>query len=82
MVRILAVADETSERLWNARVRELRPDLVVSAGDLPWDYLEFLASALDDIRQDITDVVAFLVEEGALALTGQVLPVNNGFVFA
>ncbi len=47
MVRILAVADETSERLWNARVRELRPDLVVSAGDLPWDYLEFLASALD-----------------------------------
>ena len=32
--------------------------------------------------QDITDVVAFLVEEGALTLTGQVLPVNNGFVFA
>lgn len=32
--------------------------------------------------QEITDVVAFLVEEGALTLTGQVLPVNNGFVFA
>ncbi|MGY3670949.1 SDR family oxidoreductase (plasmid) [Marinovum sp. KMM 9989] len=32
--------------------------------------------------QDITDVVAFLVEEGALTLTGQLLPVNNGFVFA
>ena len=31
---------------------------------------------------EITDVVAFLLSEGALTLTGQVLPVNNGFVFA
>lgn len=31
--------------------------------------------------QDITDVVGFLLEEGALSLTGQVLPVNNGYVF-
>lgn len=31
---------------------------------------------------EITEVVAFLLEEGALALTGQLLPVNNGFVFA
>lgn len=31
---------------------------------------------------EITDVVAFLLEEGALSLTGQVLAVNNGFVFA
>lgn len=31
--------------------------------------------------EEITDVVAFLMEEGALTLTGQVLPVNNGFVF-
>jgi NAD(P)-dependent dehydrogenase (short-subunit alcohol dehydrogenase family) len=30
---------------------------------------------------EITDVVAFLLGEGALSLTGQVLPVNNGFVF-
>lgn len=30
---------------------------------------------------EITDVVAFLLSEGALSLTGQVLPVNNGFVF-
>lgn len=30
---------------------------------------------------EITDVVAFLLTEGALALTGQVMPVNNGFVF-
>lgn len=31
--------------------------------------------------EDITDVIAFLLTEGALTLTGQVLPVNNGFVF-
>lgn len=31
--------------------------------------------------EEITDVVAFLLSEGALTLTGQVLPVNNGFVF-
>jgi NAD(P)-dependent dehydrogenase (short-subunit alcohol dehydrogenase family) len=31
--------------------------------------------------EEVTDVVAFLLSEGALTLTGQVLPVNNGFVF-
>lgn len=31
--------------------------------------------------EDIVDVVAFLLTPGALALTGQVLPVNAGFVF-
>jgi NAD(P)-dependent dehydrogenase (short-subunit alcohol dehydrogenase family) len=30
---------------------------------------------------EVTGVVAFLLEEAALALTGQVLPVNNGYVF-
>ncbi|MCR4268197.1 SDR family oxidoreductase [Nitratireductor sp. ZSWI3] len=30
---------------------------------------------------EITEVIAFLLSEGALTLTGQVLPVNNGFVF-
>lgn len=32
--------------------------------------------------EEITDVVAFLLSEAALTLTGQVLPVNNGFVFS
>ncbi|MEL4072415.1 SDR family oxidoreductase [Ochrobactrum sp. GPK 3] len=31
--------------------------------------------------QDIAGVVAFLVSEDALTLTGQIMPVNNGFVF-
>jgi NAD(P)-dependent dehydrogenase (short-subunit alcohol dehydrogenase family) len=31
---------------------------------------------------EIVDTIAFLLTEGALTLTGQLLPVNNGFVFA
>lgn len=33
------------------------------------------------VPEDIVDVVAFLLTPGALALTGQILPVNAGFVF-
>lgn len=47
MVRVLAVADEVDERLSGARARALAPDLVVSAGDLPWHFLEELADHLD-----------------------------------
>lgn len=47
MVRVLAVSDEVVDSLHHPQVRRLRPDLVVGTGDLPWDYLEFLASALD-----------------------------------
>ena len=31
--------------------------------------------------EEVIDTIAFLLSEGALTLTGQVLPVNNGFVF-
>jgi Icc-related predicted phosphoesterase len=47
MVRVLAVADEVAPRVDDVGVRSLEPDLVLAAGDLPWDYLEFLASCLD-----------------------------------
>ena len=47
MVRVLAIADEVCEPLWGPRAAALAPDLVVAAGDLPWDYLEFMASSLD-----------------------------------
>jgi NAD(P)-dependent dehydrogenase (short-subunit alcohol dehydrogenase family) len=33
------------------------------------------------VPEDIVDVVAFLLTPGALALTGQLIPVNAGFVF-
>jgi uncharacterized protein len=44
VVRVLAVADEVSDALWGPKAAALAPDLVLAAGDLPWDYLEFLAS--------------------------------------
>jgi calcineurin-like phosphoesterase family protein len=47
MPKALVVADEVDERLWTEAVRALRVDLVVGAGDLPYDYLEFLANTLD-----------------------------------
>jgi predicted phosphodiesterase len=47
--RVLTVSDEVVESLWTERLAERHGDvdLVLGAGDLPFDYLEFLASALD-----------------------------------
>ena len=44
MTRILAVADEVDESLYGDKLDKLRPDLMVSCGDLPFDYLEYLVS--------------------------------------
>jgi Icc-related predicted phosphoesterase len=46
MVRVLAVADEEVPA-FRSRVRDLHVDLVLAAGDLPWDYLESLVSLVD-----------------------------------
>ena len=45
--RILAVADEVDESLYGDRLPTLKPDLVLSCGDLPFDYLEYLVSRMD-----------------------------------
>jgi hypothetical protein len=47
MPRILAVADEVDESLGGEALAQLRPDLVLSAGDLPFDYLEYLMTMLN-----------------------------------
>ncbi|EWC61203.1 putative phosphoesterase [Actinokineospora spheciospongiae] len=47
MPRVLAVSDEIVAGLWTAEVRRHDVDLVLAAGDLPFDYLEFLSDALD-----------------------------------
>jgi uncharacterized protein len=44
MTRILAVADEIDETLYGDKLHDLRPDLIVSCGDLPFDYLDNLIS--------------------------------------
>lgn len=46
MVRVLAVADEEVPAV-RSRLRDLHVDLVIAAGDLPWDYLESLTTTLD-----------------------------------
>ncbi|MDV7245679.1 MULTISPECIES: metallophosphoesterase [Rhodococcus] len=47
MVSVLAVSDETIESLWTPQGRTMKVDLVLGAGDLPFDYLEYLMDALD-----------------------------------
>lgn len=44
-------------------------------------YEQMRAVPGEQMPADIVDVVTFLLTEGALALTGQVLPVNAGFTF-
>ena len=44
MTRILAVADEVDEAIYGDKLDRLRPDLVVSCGDLPFDYLEYIVT--------------------------------------
>jgi Icc-related predicted phosphoesterase len=46
-VRLLAVADEVAEALWGETLDDLRPDVIVSCGDLPFEYLENLVSRTD-----------------------------------
>jgi Icc-related predicted phosphoesterase len=45
--RILAIADEVEEALYTDKLTALRPDIVLSCGDLPFDYLEYIVSRLD-----------------------------------
>ncbi|MGV9713461.1 metallophosphoesterase family protein [Gordonia sp. NPDC003424] len=47
MVRVLAVADEVVESLTYGVGLGGRPDLILGAGDLPFDYLEVLSTLCD-----------------------------------
>jgi NAD(P)-dependent dehydrogenase (short-subunit alcohol dehydrogenase family) len=78
--------------------RELGPDRVgvaaVAPGILTTPSTDYVPEARHQLYSDgravpgpqapeeIVDTIAFLLSEGALTLTGQLLPVNNGFVFA
>lgn len=77
--------------------RELGPDRVgvtcVAPGILTTESTEYVPEARHRLyaegravpgpqdADEITGTIAFLMSEAALTLTGQVLPVNNGFVF-
>ncbi len=43
-IRILAVADEIDPHLDRSRLMQLRPDLILGCGDLPFEYLGYLRS--------------------------------------
>jgi hypothetical protein len=43
-VRVLAVADEVDSALGPSSLQELRPDLILACGDLPFSYLEYLVT--------------------------------------
>jgi predicted phosphodiesterase len=47
MVKVLVISDEEAPDLQAHTVRDLAPDLVLAAGDLPWHYLEWVASQVD-----------------------------------
>jgi Icc-related predicted phosphoesterase len=47
VARILAIADEIDETLYGDKLRRLRPDIIVSCGDLPFGYLDNLVSRAD-----------------------------------
>jgi Icc-related predicted phosphoesterase len=40
----LAIADEVADVLYGPKLRELRPDIVLACGDLPFDYLEYVVT--------------------------------------
>ena len=46
MVRALVIADEEAN-LPVQKLRDLAPEIVLSAGDLPWHYIEYVASCVD-----------------------------------
>jgi predicted phosphodiesterase len=47
-VRVLAIADEVNEALYTPEnLKRAAPDVVISCGDLPFDYLEYLVTILN-----------------------------------
>lgn len=46
MTRILAIADQVEEALYGPALKRLEPDLVISCGDLPFEYLEYIVTIL------------------------------------
>ena len=82
-MRILAISDEPSNRLWGDRCREeLRGvDLILSAGDLPAAYLSFLtcftSAPVVYVHGNHDDRYAQNPPEGCLCADGQILQLGG-----
>ena len=46
MVNVLVIADEVASNLTEGTLADIAPELVLSAGDLPWDYVEWVATSV------------------------------------
>jgi predicted phosphodiesterase len=44
VTRVLAISDEVSDALYGDRLKGIGADIVVSCGDLPFDYLEYVVT--------------------------------------
>ena len=47
MTRLLAISDEVDRDLYDPHIKEMGIDIVVSCGDLPFDYLEYIVTVLN-----------------------------------
>ena len=83
MRRVLAIADEVAEALYGEALHRLRPDVIVSAGDLPFDYLENLVTRANvplvyvpgNHDPDLTGTVG---SRGVWSIPGEDLPGPQG----
>ena len=82
-MRILAIADEPSKRLWGDLCREALSgvDLILSAGDLPSKYLSFLTCFTDApivyVRGNHDDRYEKEPPEGCLCADGKIIQVSG-----
>ena len=82
-MRILAISDEPSQKLWGERCREALAgvDLILSAGDLPSSYLSFLTCFTNApviyVHGNHDDHYAQKPPEGCLSADGKILLVKG-----
>lgn len=82
-MRILAISDEPSQKLWGSRCREALEgvDLILSAGDLPPSYLSFLtcftSAPVIYVHGNHDDIYEKKPPEGCLCADGKILLIRG-----
>ena len=82
-MRILAISDEPSQKLWGSRCREALEgvDLILSAGDLPPSYLSFLTCFTSVpviyVHGNHDDIYEKKPPEGCLCADGKILLIGG-----
>ena len=82
-MRILAISDEPSQKLWGSRCREALEgvDLILSAGDLPPSYLSFLtcftSAPVIYVHGNHDDIYEKKPPEGCLCADGKIVLIGG-----